>query len=80
MEYIPEQTVEQLDTAAGDNRVSKSLTNRLAKVVTHLQETKAEGDGAPPGPMGGGMSQGYLWGNEGTKAVSQFCHGHEFVA
>lgn len=68
MEYIPGQTLDQLDTAAGNNRVSKSLTNRLAKVVAHLQETKAEGDG-PPGPVGGGMSQGYLWGDEGAKTV-----------
>ncbi|EEQ35319.1 hypothetical protein McanCB56680_004691 [Microsporum canis] len=68
MEYIPGQTLEQLDTTAGDNSVSRALTTRLAKVVAHLQEIEAEDD-APPGPVGGGMSQGYLWGDEGTKTV-----------
>ncbi|EER45247.1 conserved hypothetical protein [Histoplasma capsulatum H143] len=42
MEYIPRQTLEQLDATAGDNSVSKSLTNRVTKVVAHLQETEVE--------------------------------------
>lgn len=69
MEYIPGKTLEQLDAAAdGKNSVSMSLMNRLAKIVAHLQETKAEGE-APPGPVGGGIPHGYLWGDDGAKAV-----------
>lgn len=73
MEYVPGRTLEQLDTTATATntgiRASKALTQRLARVVAHLQETKAESDTSPPGPVDSEMAQGYLWGDDGTKTV-----------
>lgn len=68
MEYLPGKTVEELDAATEDNAVSKALTKRIANIVTHLQGITAE-DGVPPGPVGGGMPFGYLWGDEGADTV-----------
>ncbi|PGG99567.1 hypothetical protein AJ80_09335 [Polytolypa hystricis UAMH7299] len=68
MEYMPGKTVDKLDAATENNAVSKALTKRIADIVVHLHGIKVE-DGVPPGPLGGGMPFGYLWGEEGTKTV-----------
>lgn len=70
MEYIPGKTVEELDAATGNNAVSKALTRRIANVVLHFQGIRAEEKGAQPGPVGGGMLFGYLWGEEGQTRPS----------
>lgn len=64
MEYIPGQSLEDSNLGGDDEDVAK----RLADIVAHLQDIRG-GDGLAPGPVGGGIPRGYLWGDDGTKTA-----------
>lgn len=59
MEYIPGPTLEGLDLSSSHN-----IYGPLANVLSELEMVTG---GHVPGPVGGGMSQGYLWGDNGTR-------------
>ncbi|PGG99839.1 hypothetical protein AJ79_08391 [Helicocarpus griseus UAMH5409] len=68
MKLMHGKTLESLDAATENNAMSKALTKRIANIAAHLQGIKAKDDEAP-GPLGGGMPFGYLWGEYGTETV-----------
>lgn len=67
MEYTPGQSLR--DLGVHDNG---HISNRLAVVVTHLQEMKCTN--GRPGPVGGDMPRGYLWGDDGAKTTFRSIH------
>lgn len=62
MEYIPGKALEELGLNIDD------ISEHLANIVSELATV---GGGDIPGQVGGGMLQGYLWGDDGTREI--FC-------
>ncbi|KAI1978664.1 hypothetical protein LOZ53_005666 [Ophidiomyces ophidiicola] len=67
MEYFHGKTVAELDKDTEGNAVSKALTQRVSDIQAHLMSIQAEPN-TPPGPVGGGLPWGYLWGDFGGNA------------
>lgn len=61
MEYIPGPTLEDLNISDSDY-----IIERLANAASELGRVKGD---IIPGPVGGGMLQGYLWGDNGTREI-----------
>lgn len=59
MELIPGRTLEELDF---DDQ--KKIIPRLANIIKHLEQVSGN---QVPGPVGGGILKGYLWGDYGTR-------------
>ncbi|KZF21965.1 hypothetical protein L228DRAFT_261210 [Xylona heveae TC161] len=62
MEYISGQNLKEVDLEA-----RKDLFPRIAKIAEHLGQIR--GGNMPPGPVGGGEPDGYLYGDDGAKTV-----------
>lgn len=63
MDYVPGKRLDSLEL---DENTADDLTSRVANIITHLHGIK----GADiPGPVGGGIPWGYLWGDEGAKTA-----------
>lgn len=62
VEYVRGQNLEDVDL-----ETPKDIVPRIAKIVAHLDQI--QGYQRPPGPVGGGEPQGYLWGDDGAKTV-----------
>ncbi|KAM5485845.1 hypothetical protein MaudMau93_005289 [Microsporum audouinii] len=60
MEYIPGQNLKTLNNIDSNSEITKKLT----KIIAHLGQIKG---GGVPGPVGGGIPRGYLWGDNGAK-------------
>ncbi|KAK2735609.1 hypothetical protein FQN55_002193 [Onygenales sp. PD_40] len=65
MEYIPGLTLEEHEVDIED------ISERITTAVLELSTISGPGPGPStdivPGPIGGGMIQGYLWGDNGTR-------------
>lgn len=61
MDYIAGQNMIEIDLDANND-----ITKRLANIIAHLGGIKG---GDVPGPVGGGMPEGYLFGDLGTRTV-----------
>ncbi|KAJ8068360.1 hypothetical protein OCU04_003922 [Sclerotinia nivalis] len=61
MEYVPGRQLNELDL---DENVD--IIPRVAKIVEHLGTIQG---GQLPGPIGGGMPEGYLWGDDGARTT-----------
>lgn len=62
MEYVPGQSLKDVDL---EDR--KDIVPRIAKIVAHLGQI--QGGQRPPGPVGGGEPEGYIWGLYGARTV-----------
>ncbi|KAF3491811.1 uncharacterized protein GIQ15_01328 [Arthroderma uncinatum] len=60
MEYIPGQNLKELINLDANDKITK----RVTRIISHLGEIKG---GTVPGPVGGGVPYGYLWGDDGAK-------------
>ncbi|PGH07929.1 hypothetical protein AJ79_06137 [Helicocarpus griseus UAMH5409] len=61
MEHIPGLTLADLNLSGADD-----ICERLANIVSELRAVTGSGT---PGPIDGGMFQGYLWGDNGTREI-----------
>ncbi|KAL2794634.1 kinase-like domain-containing protein [Aspergillus keveii] len=59
MEYIPGRKLQTLETAA-----LVELVPRVVKIIEHLGQIR---DGTVPGPVGGGVLMGHIFGDDGAK-------------
>jgi hypothetical protein len=63
MEYVPGQTLAELDLDVRDD-----IVPRIAQIIAHLGQIELRNDlgDAVPGPIGGGSPRGSLWGEDGA--------------
>ncbi|KAL3451378.1 hypothetical protein BJX65DRAFT_303958 [Aspergillus insuetus] len=59
MEYIPDQNLSDLETSA-----LAQLVPRVLNIINHLGEVRG---GSAPGPVGGGVPMGHMYGDDGAK-------------
>ncbi|KAJ5633959.1 hypothetical protein N7528_001801 [Penicillium herquei] len=59
MEYIPGKCLSDVDIES-----DPGIVNRMAMIILHLSQIKGD---TTPGPFGGGIPQGYIWGDNGAK-------------
>ncbi|EFQ98621.1 hypothetical protein MGYG_01645 [Nannizzia gypsea CBS 118893] len=64
MEYIPGQNLKTLNNIGPNSEITKKLT----KIIIHLGQITG---GSVPGPVGGGIPRGALWGDSGAKREFQ---------
>ncbi|OBT66935.1 hypothetical protein VE03_04179 [Pseudogymnoascus sp. 23342-1-I1] len=66
MEYVPGQTLAELDLDVRDD-----IVPRIAQIIAHLGQIGVPNglSDAVPGPIGGGSPRGYLWGEDGAGAT-----------
>ncbi|OBT77589.1 hypothetical protein VF21_04587 [Pseudogymnoascus sp. 05NY08] len=66
MEYVPGQTLAELDLDLREN-----IVPRIAQIIAHLGQIEVRNDlkDAVPGPIGGGSPRGSLGGEDGARAT-----------
>ncbi|OBT45920.1 hypothetical protein VE00_04191 [Pseudogymnoascus sp. WSF 3629] len=66
MEYVPGQTLAELDLGVRDD-----IVPHIAQIIAHLGQIEVRDDlsDVAPGPIGGGSPRGYLWGEDGAAAT-----------
>lgn len=62
MEYVPGQNLKDVDLETRED-----IVPHIAEIVAHMGQI--QGDQRPPGPVGDGEPEGYLWGDDGAKIV-----------
>ncbi|KAJ5717274.1 hypothetical protein N7488_002920 [Penicillium malachiteum] len=58
-EYIPGKSLSDVDI-----ETDPEIVVRMAKIILHLSQIKGN---ITPGPFGGAIPQGYIWGDNGAK-------------